>query len=109
MTAAVPNQVLIYQDTPNRVVVEDSAPTRIVVNTAFSGSNTRRHVHNQGTASDTWVINHTLGGYPSVTVVDTASTVVIGIICKHVAGAGRLHGALFRLRVFDLRDGLNGN
>jgi len=78
MTAAVPNQVLIYQDTPNRVVVEDSAPTRIVVNTAFSGSNTRRHVHNQGTASDTWVINHTLGGYPSVTVVDTASTVVIG-------------------------------
>jgi hypothetical protein len=37
-----------------------------------------RHVHTQGTASSQWIINHSLGGYPSVMVVDSASTVVIG-------------------------------
>jgi hypothetical protein len=39
-----------------------------------------RHVHTQALASDTWLINHTLGGYPSVTIVDSASTVVVGEI-----------------------------
>jgi hypothetical protein len=39
---------------------------------------TLRYVHYQASAASTWTINHTLGGYPSVMVVDTASTVVIG-------------------------------
>jgi len=39
---------------------------------------TLRHVHTQASASSTWTINHTLGGYPSVTVVDSALTTVIG-------------------------------
>ena len=37
-----------------------------------------RHVHTQGTASTTWTITHTLGGYPSVSIVDSAKTVVFG-------------------------------
>lgn len=37
-----------------------------------------RHVHTQGTPATTWVINHSLGGYPSVSIVDSAKTVVIG-------------------------------
>lgn len=37
-----------------------------------------RHIHTQASASSTWTINHALGGYPSVMVVDSASTVVIG-------------------------------
>ena len=37
-----------------------------------------RHVHTQGTVSTTWTINHALGGYPSVSIVDSAKTVVIG-------------------------------
>ena len=37
-----------------------------------------RHVHTQGTAATTWTINHALGGYPSVSVVDSAKTVVFG-------------------------------
>ena len=37
-----------------------------------------RHIHTQGTASTTWTITHALGGYPSVSVVDSAKTVVIG-------------------------------
>lgn len=39
---------------------------------------TNRYVHSQPTASSTWNITHPLGGYPSVTVVDSASTVVVG-------------------------------
>ena len=39
-----------------------------------------RHVHTQGTASTTWTINHALGGYPSVMIVDSAKTVVYGEI-----------------------------
>jgi hypothetical protein len=37
-----------------------------------------RHVHTQGTASTIWTITHTLGGYPSVSIVDSAKTVVFG-------------------------------
>jgi len=37
-----------------------------------------RHIHTQGSAATTWTITHGLGGYPSVTVVDSTDTVVIG-------------------------------
>ena len=37
-----------------------------------------RHTHTQGTVSTVWTINHDLGGYPSVTIVDSAKTVVFG-------------------------------
>lgn len=41
---------------------------------------TPRFIHTQASASDTWDITHALGGRPSVTVVDSAGTVVIGEI-----------------------------
>ena len=37
-----------------------------------------RHIHTQGSAATTWTVTHTLGGHPSVTVVDSTGTVVIG-------------------------------
>jgi len=37
--------------------------------------NTSTYIHEQGIASDTWVINHKLGKFPSVTVVDSAGMV----------------------------------
>ena len=37
-----------------------------------------RHVHTQGSAATTWTITHTLGGRPSITVVDSTGTVVVG-------------------------------
>ena len=37
-----------------------------------------RHVHTQGQASSTWDITHALGGKPSVTIVDSSGTVVVG-------------------------------
>lgn len=36
------------------------------------------YTHIQDTASDTWVINHNLDYHPSIEVVDSAGTVVIG-------------------------------
>ena len=47
-----------------------------VLNLVFPTS--ARHVHTQGTASTIWTITHTLSGYPSVSVVDSANTVVFG-------------------------------
>jgi hypothetical protein len=66
---SVPNQVIVSPDSPNQVTI-----------VAFSGQFvlTSRHVHTQSTASDTWTINHTLGGKPSVTIVDSADTTVFG-------------------------------
>jgi uncharacterized protein YndB with AHSA1/START domain len=37
-----------------------------------------RHTHTQGSAATTWTITHTLGGRPSVTVVDSTGTTVVG-------------------------------
>lgn len=39
---------------------------------------TRRYVHTQNSPSNTWSIVHDLGGKPSVTVVDSAKSVVVG-------------------------------
>lgn len=41
---------------------------------------TQRHIFTQGSASATWSINHSLGGYPSVTVVNSTGTVVVGTV-----------------------------
>jgi hypothetical protein len=38
------------------------------------------YVHDQGVASATWSVSHNLGKLPSVTVVDTAGSVVVGDI-----------------------------
>ena len=39
-----------------------------------------RYVHTQASPAATWVITHALGGKPSITIVDSAGTVVIGQI-----------------------------
>lgn len=39
---------------------------------------TRRYVYTQAIASSSWSITHPLGGRPSVTVVDSAGTTVVG-------------------------------
>lgn len=75
----VPNNVIVNEDTASHVIVNQDAPNQVVVRLAGSASgNTRRHVHTQNTASATWTIIHSLGGKPSVTIVDSADTVVIG-------------------------------
>lgn len=43
-----------------------------------TGASAETYVHTQGTPSDTWTINHNLGYFPNVSVVDSAGTVVEG-------------------------------
>ncbi len=38
------------------------------------------YTHNQNSTSDTWVITHNLHRFPSVTVVDSAGTIVQGTV-----------------------------
>jgi hypothetical protein len=45
---------------------------------AYSISGSSRHIHTQAAPSASWSITHALGGYPSVMVVDSARSVVIG-------------------------------
>jgi hypothetical protein len=40
----------------------------------------KQYTHTQSSAATTWTVTHTLSGYPSVTVVDSAGTVVIGTV-----------------------------
>lgn len=40
----------------------------------------KRFVFTQAAASASWIIPHTLKGFPSVTVVDSAGTVVVGTV-----------------------------
>ena len=42
------------------------------------GTGDLTYVHNQPTAASLWTINHGLGKFPSVSVVDSANNVVIG-------------------------------
>lgn len=78
---SVPNNVNIHEDTPNQIVVNQDSQNQVMViggGIGGGGSNTRRHVHTQGSASTDWVITHTLGGHPSVTIVDSADSYVFG-------------------------------
>lgn len=81
MSNSVPNQVNVYQDQPNHVLVDELQPNHVLIRSTETLSITaQRYVHNQAVASTEWVITHSLGGRPSITIVDTASTVVIGEI-----------------------------
>ena len=40
----------------------------------------KRFTHTQSSASSSWNITHTLDGFPSITVVDSAGTVVVGTV-----------------------------
>jgi hypothetical protein len=40
----------------------------------------QRYIHLQATPKSTWVIHHDLGGHPTVSVVDSAGTLVFGQI-----------------------------
>jgi len=78
MSGTVPNNVNVYQDTPNQVIISEDTPNLVIIRQAIEVGNTRRLEFTQGTASATWVIDHTLGGKPQVTIVDSADTHVFG-------------------------------
>lgn len=48
-----------------------------------SGGGDKHFVYTQRTPSDRWVVNHGLDKYPSVTVVDSAESIVVGN-CEYI-------------------------
>lgn len=77
--SSIPNQVYVEQDTANQIVIDEAAPNEVIVRTvAYTSAPTRRYTFHQEAAASSWVITHTLGGKPQVTIVDSADTVVIG-------------------------------
>lgn len=81
MSNSIPNNVIVTEDTANKVIVNQDAPNQVVVRlSAVQGSSryTKRYIHTQPVAQEIWTITHDLGGRPSVTIVDTAGTMVIG-------------------------------
>jgi hypothetical protein len=62
--------------TETNVLVVDS-DGKVSKNTSAAD---KTYKHTQGSSSASWVVTHNLDKYPSVTVVDSAGTVVIGIV-----------------------------
>ena len=46
--------------------------------TPYTLNKVTTYIHEQGIASDTWIINHNLNKKPSITIVDSADNVVEG-------------------------------
>lgn len=52
-----------------------------------NGIDRNTYVHNQNVPSAVWNITHNLGSYPSVTVIDSAGTTVVGDVLYVSANA----------------------
>lgn len=75
------NVILNVTETPVVVELGTSGPQGPQGNPGAPGEvlySDLSYVHNQGTASSTWTINHNLQFIPNITVVDSAGTVVEG-------------------------------
>jgi hypothetical protein len=75
-----PNIVNVQQPGTNQVTVDEINNLVTVTTGSIGTGTTRRYIHAQGSASDSWNIEHNLGGRPQVTIVDSAGTVVYGEI-----------------------------
>lgn len=60
--------------------IKERTPAETLSDLGAATIDDKNYVHNQGSASNIWNITHSLNKYVSVTVVDSAGTVVIGQI-----------------------------
>lgn len=67
-----------YEDLKNLPQINGTTLIGNVTNEELSIVNDKNYVHNQTTASDTWVIIHNLEKYPAVNVINSANEEVIG-------------------------------
>ena len=74
------NNVTIDESTANQVIVDAESVNLVAVRTGAvpSVATIRRYIHTQAVPSTTWAIVHDLTGKPSVTIVDTSDTHVVG-------------------------------
>tara|TARA_R110000737_G_scaffold112889_1_gene146044 strand:- start:191 stop:1447 length:1257 start_codon:yes stop_codon:yes gene_type:complete len=68
----------IADDSVTADKLSNSINTAIADNTAKVTD--KYYLHTQGSSSSSWVVTHGLGKFPSSTVVDSAGTVVIGMV-----------------------------
>lgn len=79
------NDTILLAGTPDNAL-ELTAPVTNVVTIGIqgpegpAGDGDLNYVHNQGSANATWVITHSLGKLPSITIVDSSNREVIGDI-----------------------------
>lgn len=74
-----------------QVTVQESASPEPIVITLDDGTSIQvAYHHTQGLSSDTWEVEHNLGFYPNITVMDSAGSLVEGEL---------QHLSKYRLRV----------
>lgn len=61
-----------------QVVIENPDAVDLITEIAMQAGGDKNYVHNQGSPSSTWVIQHGLNKYPSVRVEDSAGNDVVG-------------------------------
>jgi hypothetical protein len=96
VSVAESNPTISVSSIDNSVVVQDQPAASIVLSASgpqgpqgpagapgangLDGDAHQTYIYNQNTPSATWTITHNLNAYPSVTVIDSAGTYVIGNI-----------------------------
>ena len=81
-TAITGNDIWIGSDGDNALITKNFSPDALAdyynENGLIDGD--KRYVHTQAVAASVWTVNHALDKYPSVTVIDSAGSVVHGDI-----------------------------
>lgn len=74
--ATTTNKGIVRLATENEAK-EGTISTNVVI-TPYTLKKVTTYIHEQGIASNTWIINHNLNKKPSITIVDSADNVVEG-------------------------------
>lgn len=78
------NTAVVFAESDSSVVFSDSSESFVVLiegpqgPSGTPGTGDLSYTHNQSSPSATWTITHNLGKYPSVTIVDSAGTQLLG-------------------------------
>ena len=68
----------VVQNAVDEYLVSEATTGNLVFKSAADGIGDKHYVHTQSEASATWTVIHNLSKHPSITVVDSAGTQVIG-------------------------------
>jgi hypothetical protein len=74
----VNTSVVVKKTSTNAIVAKEKGNSVVVTGVIGGVSLDANYVYTQGSPSATWVVNHNLNKYCSVTVVDSADNIVVG-------------------------------